>query len=420
VSIKVLLSFLPVGRLLNKKHPLLLLLPLGLVMAFIALAATFEPVLAREILRRVVMQNQLQRAARRLSFYARRSWLRLNLSQDMVYVFCNQMNLAELAALRRFLQRRVAAHPAGLVACDLAYVSGFAAVEWAEHPQHSQDLLTALTQFRSDADQVLQAIANTPADPALIPVEKNRETFSQDRAAAALAAFSQTMQRLNRPWFILSGTFLGVVREGNFLSHDYDIDVGIMADEVSPQELAALLSEDPAFHCHDLEWQTIFTPTNNGHVTITRQPVFMKIVHESGIYIDIFVHHREADVIWHGSSLFRWDNSAFDLSDYQLAGTVVKGPAEADRYLTENYGNWRVPVTDFNSALDTTNQSVVSNPLSVAIFLRRIWMAEVANPIGAQALRRSLARQGFLIGQEGGAWKVSILGFVGTDRPNAP
>lgn len=411
MPIKTLLSFLSLGRFLNKRHSLWLRLPLGLGMGFVALFTTFEPVLAREVFHRVVRKNQLQRAARRVSFYARRSWLRLNLSQDMVYVFCNQMNLDELAALRRFLERRVAAHHSGLIACDLAYVSGSAAVEWASLPDHQTELVAALNEFRHDADKVLQAIAETPADPDIIPVEKDRETFSQDCAAAALFAFSQAMKRANCPWFILSGTFLGVVREGNFLSHDYDIDVGIMAEDMDPQSLARLLSSEAAFHCHDLEWQTIIDTAPNGQTRVRRVPVFMKVVHDNGIYIDIFVHHREDQLIWHGSSLFRWDNSAFDLANYQLAGTDLKGPADADRYLTENYGNWRVPVTEFNSALDTTNQSVVKNPLSVAIFLRRIWMAERSNPVGAMVLRRSLARQGFLVGDDASGWTASVVTF---------
>ncbi|MFD1810524.1 hypothetical protein ACFSHQ_27560 [Gemmobacter lanyuensis] len=103
----------------------------GGMMWLFTLLATAEPVLAREMARRIIRQDQFHRAARRASFYARRSWMRLHLSRDMIYVFCNQMTLPELAALRRFLERRAPAHPAGLVACDLAYVSGMAVLEEA-------------------------------------------------------------------------------------------------------------------------------------------------------------------------------------------------------------------------------------------------------------------------------------------------
>ncbi|GGW45000.1 hypothetical protein GCM10011452_36580 [Gemmobacter lanyuensis] len=409
------------SRFLNMPHARWTRLPLGGMMWLFTLLATAEPVLAREMARRIIRQDQFHRAARRASFYARRSWMRLHLSRDMIYVFCNQMTLPELAALRRFLERRAPAHPAGLVACDLAYVSGMAVLEEAAADPRPENpaLQAALEQFRQDADRVLEAIRLTPADLPDLPEEKDRDGFALDRAAVALADFAAEMDRAGAPWFVLSGTLLGIVREGGFLPHDYDIDAGIMADTVDPVALRARLNAGGRFRCTDLEWQTSFDRDGAGQITVTRRPVFMKVCHANGIYIDIFVHYREGGVIWHASSLFRWDNSDFTLSRYELAGTPVLGPADADRYLTENYGTWRIPVTEFNSAFDTTNQSVVRNPLSVAIFLRRIWMGEASNPRGAEALRRALARGGFIAptGPEG-QWQAQAAAFAG--MPDAP
>jgi hypothetical protein len=328
----------------------------------------------------------------------------------MVYVFCNQMTLPELAAQHRFLTRRAKAHAPGLVACDLAYVSAMQAIECATADPRSAETAAALARFHQDADAVLEAIRLTPADLPSLPVEKHPENFALDRAALALADFAAEMHKGGFDWFVLSGTLLGIVREGGFLKHDYDIDAGIMADQVDAVALRAALNAGGIFRCLDLEWQTSFEPDASGQMAVQRRPVFMKILHPNGIYIDVFVHYRAADLIWHASSLFRWDNSAFDLADYRLAGTPVKGPADADRYLTENYGGWRVPVTDFNSALDTTNQSVVRNPLSVAIFLRRIWMARRSNPAGAAALIRALERGGFIRQGADGHWQSAGFG----------
>jgi hypothetical protein len=391
----VLTRLVKSGSFLNGRHPAWMRWPIGGLASLLTFLMTFEPVLAREMWMRTIHEDEFHRAARRLSFYARRGWMRLNLSRDMVYVFCNQMNLAELEAMRRFLVRRERAHSPGLVACDLAYVSAMQAIVLAADPFARSATLAALGDFRDDADAVLRAIAETPAELTRLPEDKNREGFAADRASEALAAFAAEMARLSQKWFVLSGTLLGIVREGGFLAHDYDIDAGIMADSADPVALHQALKSGGVFRCSELEWQTVFNPGTDSP-EVQRYPVFMRASHPNGIYIDIFVHYREGGTIWHASSLFRWDNSAFALAPYVLAGTDVLGPEDADRYLTENYGNWRVPVTDFNSALDTTNQNVVRNPLSVAIFLRRIWMAEHSNPRGAAALRNRLERAGFI------------------------
>src|SRR5690606_9688898 len=79
----------------------------------------------------------------------------------------------------------------------------------------------------------------------------------------------------------------------------------------------------------------------------------------NGTNIDIFVHHREPDVIWHGGVKIRWDNTPFGLVPCDFLGRRFLIPSNADRYLTENYGDWKVPVTDFDSAYDTPNARVL-------------------------------------------------------------
>lgn len=380
------------NKFMNVRHSWPTRASLGAVLGMATFALTFETALAAEMFHRAYHRDQFKTALRRISFYARRSWLGLSLSRDRVYVFCNGLSLPQLTAMRRFLLRRASKTEAGQSYADLAYVSALMALQTADHPEFN----ARIDQFGQDADHLLKTIQTTPSLATEIPEEKDKEQFSVEKAAEALADFSSLMAAQAMPWFVLSGTFLGIVREGGFLAHDYDIDVGVMADTADLPRMTAALQADPRFHCSDLETQASFERDATGKLICHQRPVFLKISHQGGIHIDIFVHYHEGGAIWHASSLFRWDNSAFDLAPYDLAGVAVLGPADADRYLTENYGTWRVPLVDFNSALDTTNQQVVRNPLSVAIFLRRIWLAARANPAGANALLRALVRAGYI------------------------
>jgi hypothetical protein len=356
------------GRFLHGTLPSWATLPLALVLAALVLLATGQPVLAREVRRRAVTPGQRQSALRRVSFYLRRSWLRLNLSRDPMYVFCTGLNRNELHALRRFLIRGARRAPPGQTDCDLAYTSAVGLLSdagggWTD-------------VFRADADRAFQGARHRTVRTARTPKTWTPAGFAPLAARQALTDFAHAMGRANLPWFVISGTFLGAVRDGGFLPHDTDIDIGVMSGDVDADDLARQLSVGGAFQTGPVDRLTVIGRDPEGRGHRVQHPVSIKLAHRDGVTIDVFLHHRDGATIWHASDLFRWDNTAFDLAPYVIDGLQVMGPADADRYLTENYGNWRVPVTTFNSALQTPNLVLVQNPLSVAIFLRRLWLAD--------------------------------------------
>jgi hypothetical protein len=102
------------------------------------------------------------------------------------------------------------------------------------------------------------------------------------------------------------------------------------------------------------------------------KPVIIKIFHHSGIAIDLFVHFYDGDVAWHGSSVLRWDNKRFELSDYEFLGRSFKGAQDFDLYLAENYGaDWRIPKSDYDPVLDTPNMSYLGSANALVFYA---WM----------------------------------------------
>lgn len=97
----------------------------------------------------------------------------------------------------------------------------------------------------------------------------------------------------------------------------------------------------------------------------------IKLHHNSGVQVDIFIHFEEGPVYWHGSSLHRWDNLKFDLVEREFLGLNVLAPREADRYLTENYGDWRTPVKQFNCSTGTPNVAISDSCKTRCYFLKR-------------------------------------------------
>ena len=46
---------------------------------------------------------------------------------------------------------------------------------------------------------------------------------------------SDVLDEMNISWFLSSGTCLGYFREGKFIDHDYDIDIGIFAEDYTDE-----------------------------------------------------------------------------------------------------------------------------------------------------------------------------------------
>lgn len=177
--------------------------------------------------------------------------------------------------------------------------------------------------------------------PAMFKARRPKvDVYSRGRAEKALSDLRAALGAASIEMFLISGTLLGCVREGRLLSHDKDIDVGIW-DHVDPAALSAAIRASGRFQ---------FIVSRSRHI--------VRVRHLNGIPLDLFIHYREPDDYWHASSKLVWHNSPFTLVPADFLGESYLVPADHDTYLRENYGDWRTPKTDFDSAFDTPNGEV--------------------------------------------------------------
>ncbi len=274
----------------------------------------------------------------------------------------------------------------------------FALLNFLAHNYHETG---DLGPYQEIAGLIVHDLCMDPA--AAIPAPKPNK-FTRAHAREALMSIAVMLDGISTPWYLVSGTFLGAVREGDFLSHDYDIDVGINIEDLHVDDLRravlaspdlTLVNADPYIH-------------QTAPLTLDIRPCLFRVMHRSGIEIDIFIHHLDLDQRWHGSTTHRWTNQDFTLADYNIAGIAARGPANADLYLTENYGNWRVPVTVFNCSTGTPNVSFNHNLFSVSRLLHRAASATQGHTgIAAEVSRMILLREGYLTkAKTSWEWKV--------------
>lgn len=163
-----------------------------------------------------------------------------------------------------------------------------------------------------------------------------------DEAKTCLADLKEHFSRGGVDFFLISGIFLGAVRDGTIIGHDKDIDVGV-DEAVGLERVKNIFRQSKTFVIREIP---------------SKRSVYL--LHCSGVKVDVFMHYHEYGRYWHEGPKVRWWNTPFKLSPIAFLGESYLAPADAGRYLSENYGEWRTPVSEFETFVDTPNMEIVN------------------------------------------------------------
>lgn len=166
------------------------------------------------------------------------------------------------------------------------------------------------------------------------PAAVRDQNFDTELAKRALLELKETLDRAGVEFFLVAGTLLGFVREGNFLSHDKDIDLGIF--DIPPEDLEAAFTGRPAFTLGK-----DFLPSARNFT-----------VYYEGVAIDFFRYTSDGDHLICGfnddQGGVRWRFSRFSLSQREYFGRQFNVPEPPEIYLEQAYGDWRTPRRTFD------------------------------------------------------------------------
>ena len=185
--------------------------------------------------------------------------------------------------------------------------------------------------------------------------------FDRGEARAALMELKSAFDRRGKRFFLDRGTLLGAVREGDFISSDYDIDVGVFADEVDSDELRRLVAP------------TSFTANQDS-------PLKVGLVSRDGIQVDIFLTRRADDGFFSSGyrGVHEWYFSPFELAEFQFLGSTFLVPANYEKHLEENYGNWRNATAFYDLSFDEPCVEHARTAAAVEYLARRMSDAVLA------------------------------------------
>lgn len=221
-----------------------------------------------------------------------------------------------------------------------------------------------------------------PEKARLRPRRMVKEVIDADNALGAMQTIECIGQNSRaRPYWI-SGTLLGLERLGRPLPHDNDLDVGLNIDDPHCEDFVSALRSSPDITeivPQRLSWKTRIQNPDLYHIpggiirykAVVRNPRFPD---KPVVKLDLFLHFPHCGGSIHGTRNSIWWNSTPEVAKRSYGDMELSVPQDAHLYLTENYGDYRQEVKDFENAIDCPNVMNIFSWRSLGTLLSRLQM----------------------------------------------
>ena len=225
---------------------------------------------------------------------------------------------------------------------------------------------------------------------------KEQQGLDPEKALELLDRIMAVSARSGAGVFLVSGTLLGLYRNGRILGHDYDIDLGVMADDPGlPQLLRDLgaISDVRAVKEYGLRSSELrLNPwlVNSNGIEIYKFAFDNPTLPGATFNVDLFIHWRSNGYIVHGSHRTLWLNADFGLAPLKVGKHSYLAPDNIELYLTENYGEFRKENRDYHNSTDCPNIANIYG-FRAAMRLSTLYFRFMAQ--GRHAKRRIIGRR---------------------------
>jgi Flp pilus assembly protein TadD len=251
-----------------------------------------------------------------------------------------------------------------------------------------------LARIRGDAialrSHALAAIHRAASSlPRRLPALRRKPLHASSGLADALCEAGDLLRAANQPFHLMAGTLLALVRDGELIGHDKDIDLAFPWD-TDRDGLAALFRGHPRFTAPD------------GPIVDEKRWAFSVVHAPTGIGIDLFFFQHAPDGVLAGlgtaSAMLFSRVRPFALGELEWRGRPWAIPSPPGQYLEDVYGpRWRDPDPYFDTVLSNPSRTPESIPVAIDIGLLRLGDA-LQSEHWRRALslcRQLLARQQF-------------------------
>ena len=273
----------------NKDHNILVLLCIAIFAFTLTFVSTFSFSCAKLSFNQVFKKN-VKSALRRVAWFVRNSYLKIRLISDDNFDFTEDLDFNEVLIIEKFLKKRETKLKKENFLAEYLFLLSYKLHFFAKN-KDIKSLKIELDKFLQVSNSLLDFILNNRPKTFKQTTKKTKDNFDFSKNAKnMLETFAKYIKREDYPWYVISGTFLGLHRERGFLKHDVDIDLGLDFENIKDiNKLIEDLKQIPDITIKNI----IYMP----NIKIEKDEIFydnkigtIKLVDSSGIQIDFCIH----------------------------------------------------------------------------------------------------------------------------------
>jgi hypothetical protein len=173
-----------------------------------------------------------------------------------------------------------------------------------------------------------------------------------DRAKRLLLDVCEIFDQAQLPYTVDAGTLLGLVRDGDLIPWDDDLDLMLPTSAIPALRNTFSAIRQRGWQISRLYPMEIGSPVwrlGDPRVLKIRRR-FLKLMGPGATVLDISFTYREQDYYWWemAKRVCRIPTHFLDETDYlEFGGHKLRVPSKREEYLEQTYGDWRQPRPDF-------------------------------------------------------------------------
>jgi len=179
--------------------------------------------------------------------------------------------------------------------------------------------------------------------------------FNHDKAFRLLVRSTRLLDLFQVPYHLEGGTLLGLVRDGKVLPWDDDLDISIPASHKGRAFWVLSLLFFLGWRVDKRRWKMFSDKGFSGVRIIKVRDRSRGMLRTGRVYLDVIVKEpQDGYYYWQAKKRLMRVGQAFyaGAEELRVEGVAFKVPVNYKQYLTEKYGDWSIPVKEWDCGQD--------------------------------------------------------------------